>query len=47
MLFAADLGLPKIVPPAGRVTVNGRSGKSASISATFHFLTVGWMLGSE
>ena len=47
MLFAVAVGVPQIVEPAGWVTMNSRSGKSARTSATFHFLTVGWMLGSE
>ena len=47
MLLASAVGVPKTVPPGGCVIVNGVPGKSVTTSATFHFLTVGWMLGSE
>ena len=44
---ACAVGVPNTVPFSCCVIASGVPGKSVTTSATFHFFTVGWMLGSE
>jgi hypothetical protein len=47
MSCASAVGVPKMVPPCGFVIEKSVPSKSVRTRATFHFLTVGAMLGSE